>query len=138
PGSRPTGWATGGGSSMLRDHGFAPVILAIVAVAFTAVGIHAVSADAMAVQIAEPSSNFMSWTYMPSAVTVAFGESVTWNNAGGAPHTVTADDGSFDSGNMDPGAVFAWTPPVSGTYAYHCTFHPWMTGTVVVTGGASS
>jgi plastocyanin len=47
-------------------------------------------------------------------------------------HTVTADDGtSFDSGSTDPKAAFTFTPTAVGTFAYHCTFHPWMKATLV-------
>jgi plastocyanin len=114
------------------------MLLAIAALAFTAIGGPAARADTVAVQIIEPSSNFMTWSYSPNPVTVAAGDVVTWTNVGSFLHTVTADDGSFDSGGLDPGAQFTWTASGAGTVAYHCTFHPWATGTVVVTGGASS
>jgi len=47
-------------------------------------------------------------------------------------HTVTGDDNSFDSGNISAGSRFSRTFSVVGTYKYHCTIHPSMTGTVVV------
>ena len=123
---------------MLKHHGLARVVLPIVVLAFSAVGGRTVSADAVAVQIVEPSSNFMTWTYAPNSATVAGGDVVTWTNVGASTHTVTADDGSFDSGVLEPGAQFTWTPSGPGTVAYHCTFHPWATGTIVVTGGGAS
>jgi plastocyanin len=62
------------------------------------------------------------------------GTTVVWTNTGAVAHTVTADDGaSFDSGSLDPKATFALTPAAAGTFAYHCTFHPWMKGTLSVT-----
>jgi plastocyanin len=50
-----------------------------------------------------------------------------------APHTVTADDANrFDSGTVQPGASASIQAPGPGTYAYHCSVHPFMTGTLVV------
>jgi plastocyanin len=65
-------------------------------------------------------------------VVVSAGGTVTWTNVGQAPHTVTAGDGSFDSGMLDSGGTFAQTFPTAGTYDYVCTFHPGMAGTVQV------
>jgi plastocyanin len=48
-------------------------------------------------------------------------------------HTVTADDGSFDSGPLTGDATFTFTFETPGTYAYHCSIHSSMTGTVTVT-----
>ena len=50
-----------------------------------------------------------------------------------APHTVTADDGSFDTGKIDPGASATITVDTAGTFAYHCNFHPSMKATITVT-----
>jgi hypothetical protein len=58
---------------------------------------------------------------------------VTWTNAGSRQHTVTADDGSFDSGRLDPGEQFSQTFDQPGTFTYFCGFHPEMQGSVVVT-----
>jgi plastocyanin len=47
-------------------------------------------------------------------------------------HTLTADDDrSFDSGTVQPGASATVKAPKAGTYAYHCTIHPFMKGTLV-------
>ncbi len=72
-----------------------------------------------------------------TAMTVAVGTTVTWTNEDGAPHTVTADDGAFDSGNMDSGDVFSFTFEEPGTYAYFCEYHggaggQGMAGTITV------
>jgi plastocyanin len=73
------------------------------------------------------------FTFTPASREVPAGTTVTWMNSDWTPHTVTADDGSFDSGRIDPGASFQWTFDTPGTYAYHCAFHPLMMGAVTVT-----
>jgi len=65
-------------------------------------------------------------------VTIRAGSAVLWTNKDGAPHTVTAKDGSFDSGNLAQGASFSFTFQKAGTYDYFCAIHPSMKGTVVV------
>lgn len=60
------------------------------------------------------------------------GATVVWINQDPVPHTVTADDGSFDSGTLATVASTSHTFNKPGTYAYHCTFHPSMHGTIVV------
>ena len=56
-------------------------------------------------------------------IRVAVGTTVEWKNAGRNKHTVTADDGSFDSGNMEPGAEFSRTFGKPGVYRYYCIYH---------------
>ena len=74
------------------------------------------------------------WNYTPNDLTVAVSATITWTNMGAVAHTVTADGGaSFDSRNVDPQATFTFTPDAPGTFPYHCTFHPWMTGSLTVT-----
>ena len=69
-------------------------------------------------------------SFGPSAITVKAGTTVTWTNNDNTAHTVTADDNSFDSGNLNKGATFSHTFATAGTFHYHCTYHPMMTGTV--------
>jgi plastocyanin len=45
---------------------------------------------------------------------------------------VTADDGAWDSGLIEPGATWQHTFEKPGTYAFHCTPHPFMKGVVTV------
>ncbi len=68
----------------------------------------------------------------PPTLNIAAGTRVTWANSGPSNHTVTANDGSFDSGQILPNARFEFTFSKPGTFAYHCTFHPTMAATVVV------
>ena len=71
--------------------------------------------------------------FKPATLTVPVGTTVTWRNTGAAPHTVTADDDTFNSGNLAAGATFAQTFGSAGTFAYHCNIHASMTATIVVT-----
>jgi plastocyanin len=64
---------------------------------------------------------------------VARGTTVTWTNQDAMAHTVTADDGSWGSGPLGPGTTYSHVFTSPGTYTYHCAFHPFMTGTVMVT-----
>lgn len=70
--------------------------------------------------------------YQTTEVTVTPGMTVVWVNEDPVQHTVTADDGSFDSGLIEPQQSWARTFDRAGTLTYHCTPHPFMKGTVVV------
>ncbi len=68
-------------------------------------------------------------------------DSVRWENADTAMHTVTSGnpeegpDGIFDSGLFSPGEGFQWQFLEVGEFDYFCVIHPWMTGTVTVKSG---
>jgi plastocyanin len=96
--------------------------------------VSAVAAPGPEVKIVEPPFRQpQEWTYAPVEVSVKVGTTVVWTNTGAVAHTVTADDGqAFDSGTIDSKATFTLTPRAAGTFAYHCTFHPWMKATLVV------
>lgn len=70
--------------------------------------------------------------YAPATFNVAGGATIVWRNDDPLPHTVTADDGSWDSGLIAPGATWQRTFDRPGSYPFHCTPHPFMKGTVVV------
>lgn len=72
------------------------------------------------------------FAFSPEQVEVAAGTELTWANDDPAAHTVTADDGTFDSGTLDPGADFAVRINDPGTYRYACLIHPAMRATVRV------
>ena len=69
-------------------------------------------------------------TFTPSEVTVMVGGSILWVNSDKMVHTVTADDGSFDSGDLQPEASFGFTFNTVGPHPYHCKYHSEMTGLV--------
>jgi plastocyanin len=70
--------------------------------------------------------------FSPASITVKVGDAVTWTNNDSVSHTVTADDNSFASSNLANGAAFSFTFTKAGSFPYHCSIHPSMTGTVVV------
>jgi plastocyanin len=72
------------------------------------------------------------FAYDPDPVTVQVGGKVIWLNQDSAPHTATAEDGSFDTGTLDQGKLKSETFKQAGTYAYICEIHPTMHGTVEV------
>jgi plastocyanin len=72
------------------------------------------------------------FTYGPDPVTVQAGGKVIWLNQDTAPHTATADDGSFDTGTLERGKLKSETFKQAGTFTYFCEIHPTMHGTVEV------
>jgi plastocyanin len=74
--------------------------------------------------------------YDPATVEINPGDTVTWTNVAARNHTVTAEDGSFDSGEITVGQHFAITFNAPGTYAYYCTIHDNQRGTVRVRGAS--
>ncbi|MCL6511430.1 MAG: right-handed parallel beta-helix repeat-containing protein [Anaerolineae bacterium] len=72
------------------------------------------------------------FAYSPKNLTVRIGDAVVWQNNDSAPHTVTANNGSFDSGVMASGAVYSHTFTTTGVFSYFCAIHPSMVGSVRV------
>jgi plastocyanin len=70
--------------------------------------------------------------FAPSEVDVLPGETVEWSNISSRPHTVTADDDSFDSGDVEAGDRFEMTFDAVGSHRYHCRLHAGMVGEVDV------
>jgi plastocyanin len=70
--------------------------------------------------------------YKPATIEVERGDAITWDNVDTAGHTATADDRSFDTAAVDKGESKKVTMTDVGTFAYHCDFHPFMKGKVVV------
>jgi len=77
------------------------------------------------------------WKFVPAEITVPAGTTVKWHNTGKQSHTVTADDGSFDSGYVAEGGDYEHAFSAPGNYAYHCSPHPWMKAVIHVTGGSA-
>jgi plastocyanin len=71
-------------------------------------------------------------TFGSKRIEVAAGTTIQWTNNDPLVHTVTADDGSWDSGAIEPGKTWAHTFTQPGEYAFHCTPHPFMKAVIIV------
>jgi plastocyanin len=80
----------------------------------------------------DPNVSIKNFAFTVTTLKIGAGVTVKWTNNDGTSHTVTADDGSFNSGNIAPGASFTKKFNTKGTFAYHCSIHPMMTASVVV------
>jgi plastocyanin len=75
------------------------------------------------------------FAFAPKTLTAKVGQKVTWKNQdAGVTHTVAAVDGSFASGRLTEGDTFSHVVRRAGTFAYHCSIHASMRGTVKVAG----
>ncbi|MGZ4883524.1 MAG: cupredoxin domain-containing protein [Halobacteriota archaeon] len=68
----------------------------------------------------------------PSALTIQRGTSVTWRNNDSVAHHIVSDTGAFSSSVLNPGDSYTHQFTQAGTYPYHCSIHPFMTGTITV------
>jgi plastocyanin len=79
--------------------------------------------------------------FNPTELTIPAGATVVWTHRGQAPHTVTADEGAFESETIQSGGIFEFSFLEPGIYAYHCAFHggpggEGMSGVIVVEAAA--
>ena len=70
-------------------------------------------------------------SFVPGAVSISVGSSVDWSNSDSTEHHPTADDGSWDA-DLPAGADGTVRFNTAGTWSYHCSIHPTMTGTITV------
>jgi plastocyanin len=98
------------------------------------------------IEALDPAREAENLRFLPNTLTAQAGSTILFANVGGKPHTLTADDGSFDTGVVAPGAeggrfagtnaTFTLSKP--GTFTFHCEIHPQaMKGTLTVTGTAT-
>jgi len=71
-------------------------------------------------------------TFEPQRIEITVGTTVRWTNNDQLVHTISADDGSWDSGPVEPGKTWTHTFTQPGEYAFHCTPHPFMKAVIVV------
>lgn len=81
-----------------------------------------------------PSISISNFAFSPANMTVSAGSIITVTNNDTVAHTMVSDDGtSFSTTSIDPGTSTTITAPTTpGTYAYHCSIHPMMKGTIIV------
>ena len=72
------------------------------------------------------------FAFTPAALTVTAGTTVTWKNEDDSPHRIGDKNGTFKSAALDTDDTFSHTFTVPGEYAYICTIHPYMAGTIIV------
>src|SRR6476646_6424518 len=72
------------------------------------------------ISMVDSDSDAMKWHFDPADVTVPVGSTVVWHNGGKQTHTVTADDGKFNSPNVPEGGDFQFKFTTAGDFAYHC------------------
>lgn len=70
--------------------------------------------------------------FSPQTIEVHVGDTVEWRNKDPFPHTATASNGGFDSGEIPAAASWKWTARKKGSFPYKCVLHPTMQGTLVV------
>jgi plastocyanin len=85
----------------------------------------------------DPGDTISDFKFAPATITIHVGDTITWTNNGPTDHTATAKDGSFDTGTLKKGQSASHTFTSAGTFAYICSLHPFMHGTVVVLGSTS-
>ena len=124
------------------------IFLALAAVAVAAYAAPAAHADHPTAEVSNapgssvPGCEATDECFIPADVTVDVGGEVTWTNDDTAAHTITSGapedgpDGTFDSSLVMPGTTFSYQFEDAGEYPYFCVVHPWMMGTVTVSGDA--
>jgi plastocyanin len=72
------------------------------------------------------------FTFGPATLTVPVNSTVTWVNQDDLPHVIASNDGVFKSKALDTEDKYSFTFSKPGTYAYFCSIHPKMVGTIIV------
>ena len=83
-------------------------------------------------EAAVPAITIQNFAFVPPTLRVIRGQQITVTNQDEAPHTITAVDGSFDSGNLAAGESITFVLAAPGTTAYICDLHQYMKGSIDV------
>ena len=95
--------------------------------------LQAKNAEGAAPSAGEGEVNISQMRFQPAVIGVKAGETVTWRNGAGMPHTVSGrNDAGPMSGTLGSGQAFSHTFDEPGTFEYYCALHPGMTGKVIV------
>jgi plastocyanin len=103
------------------------LMLSVVA-AVSLVSVAAVSPASPAAQTVQ----IKGFAFSPKVLTVTVGQTARFVNQDQEAHTVVADKGAFNSGGLDTNDSWTVRLQKPGTYAYFCSLHPYMKGTIVV------
>ncbi|WP_430388539.1 cupredoxin domain-containing protein [Dyella sp. 20L07] len=102
-------------------------------------GLSGVSLVAQAANREDPSMvksvsiDIRNFAFAPRTVTIPVGARVTWTNRDDEPHLITSAGSQFaPSHALDTGDSYAVMFAKPGTYAYYCSIHPMMVGTIIV------
>jgi amicyanin len=99
-------------------------------------GLVALTIAAGAVRAEDAEVKIDNFTFNPPQLTIKAGTTVTWANHDDIPHTVVSKTLVFKSKAMDTDDKFSFTFTTPGSYAYFCSLHPHMTGSIVVEASA--
>ncbi|WP_306256807.1 cupredoxin family copper-binding protein [Pararhizobium sp. IMCC21322] len=83
-------------------------------------------------QAADIKADIKGMAFSPATITVSVGDTITFTNRDGAPHTATAADGSFTTATLRKGKSETIAFDSAGTFAFFCKIHRGMKGTIVV------
>ncbi|HLG72390.1 MAG TPA: cupredoxin family copper-binding protein [Chloroflexota bacterium] len=109
----------------------AAIMVTVVVTLLASTGLALAQTNNSAVTIAD-------FQFTPATMQVAQGTTVTWTNNGPSNHTATSDTGAWDSGVLAPGKSFSFKFNTPGTFAFHCSIHPNMKGTITVMAAGAS
>jgi plastocyanin len=84
--------------------------------------------------VATNAVSITNFAFSPAAITVTAGSTVVWTNNDSVQHDITFNGGGIASNVLNQNDTFSHTFPTAGTYHYICSIHPFMHGTVIVTG----
>jgi len=109
------------------------LFLAACALALGGTTVSCMAADAAMPQHKPYAITIQNFAFSPKTLTVPAGTRVVWTNRDEEPHTVTSAGNLFTSSKaLDSDEVYATTFTKPGTYAYYCSIHPMMVGTIIV------
>src|SRR3954451_11103508 len=107
----------------------ATALLLMCSLAVVAVG----AAGATTPRAKSPTVSIRNLAFSPKTLSVKAGAKITVKNNDDTAHTFTANKGAFDTGDIDGGSSATVTVKKPGTYAYHCSIHNFMKGTIKAT-----
>ncbi len=109
------------------------VLVAVLAVALTHSGSSSsTAAHPAGVKSGQVSVAIDNFSYTPSTLTVKVGSTITVTNMESVEHTLSADNGSFNTGTLNKGKSTHFKLTKPGVYSFHCEFHPFMKGSIKV------